>query len=163
MGIRLQCPNGHRVHVKAFLAGKRGVCPECGARFDIPADAGTAAGDATGDEIATVPATGDDATGGLDVGMVAPSPQLFPAANVKLPKKHSDQAGPADPATLDLDALAAAGGTSLLGGIGSGPGARRLADRQKKAQKMRAITLGLAVAATLLTCVLLYMVLRRAF
>jgi hypothetical protein len=162
MGIRLQCPNGHKVHVKAFLAGKRGVCPQCGARFDIPADAGVAAGDATGDEIATVPATGDEATVGPNVGLVASSPQLFPVPNAKRAEKP-DRGGPADPATLDLDALAAAGGTSLFGGLGSGPGAQRLADRQKKAQKMRAITLGLVVAATLLACVFLYIVLRRAF
>lgn len=163
MGIRLQCPNGHKVHVKAFLAGKRGVCPQCGARFDIPADAGVAAGDATGDEIATVPATGDEATVGPDVGFVASSQQHVPAPNAKRAAKPADQGGPTDPASLDLDALAAAGGTSLFGGLGSGPGAQRLADRQKKAQKMRAITLGLIVAATLLACVLLYMVLRRAF
>ncbi len=36
MGIRFLCPNGHKLNVKAFLAGKRGVCPDCGARFTIP-------------------------------------------------------------------------------------------------------------------------------
>jgi hypothetical protein len=36
MGIRLACPNGHKLHVKAFLAGKRGICPKCGATFIIP-------------------------------------------------------------------------------------------------------------------------------
>ena len=36
MGIRFECPNGHRLHVKAFLAGRRGICPDCGARFEIP-------------------------------------------------------------------------------------------------------------------------------
>lgn len=36
MGIRFSCPNGHRLHVKEFLAGKRGVCPACGAKFVIP-------------------------------------------------------------------------------------------------------------------------------
>jgi hypothetical protein len=162
MGIRLQCPNGHKVHVKAFLAGKRGVCPQCGTRFDIPTDAGVAAGDATGDEIATVSAADDEPTTGPEVGLVA-SPQPFSVPNAKRAAKPADRGSPVDPATLDLDALAAAGGTSLLGGLGSGPGARRLADRQKKAQKMRAVTLGLVVAATLLACVLLYMVLRRAF
>ena len=37
MGIRFSCPNGHKLHVKNFLAGKRGVCPECGVTVDIPA------------------------------------------------------------------------------------------------------------------------------
>ena len=37
MGIRFSCQNGHKLHVKNFLAGKRGVCPECGVTVDIPA------------------------------------------------------------------------------------------------------------------------------
>ncbi len=36
MGIRFLCPNGHRLNVKSFLAGKRGICPHCNARFEIP-------------------------------------------------------------------------------------------------------------------------------
>lgn len=36
MGIRFHCPNGHKLHVKAFLAGKRGICPECGVSVEIP-------------------------------------------------------------------------------------------------------------------------------
>jgi hypothetical protein len=37
MGIRVQCPNGHTLNVKAELAGMRGICPECGAKFPIAA------------------------------------------------------------------------------------------------------------------------------
>ncbi len=36
MGIRFLCPNGHRLNVKSFLAGKRGICPHCNAKFEIP-------------------------------------------------------------------------------------------------------------------------------
>src|SRR5829696_8910632 len=36
MGIRFNCPSGHKLNVKEFLAGKRGVCPQCGAKFVIP-------------------------------------------------------------------------------------------------------------------------------
>jgi hypothetical protein len=36
MGIRFICPNGHKLNVKAFLAGKRGLCPKCGAKVVIP-------------------------------------------------------------------------------------------------------------------------------
>ena len=36
MGIRFQCPNGHKLHVKEFLAGKRGICPDCNVRFLVP-------------------------------------------------------------------------------------------------------------------------------
>ncbi|MBQ9455348.1 MAG: DUF4339 domain-containing protein [Thermoguttaceae bacterium] len=36
MGIRFYCPNGHKLNVKEFQAGQRGICPKCHARFDIP-------------------------------------------------------------------------------------------------------------------------------
>jgi hypothetical protein len=36
MGIRFYCPNGHKLNVKSDLAGKRGICPKCEARFRIP-------------------------------------------------------------------------------------------------------------------------------
>lgn len=37
MGIHAKCPAcGHSMKLKAFLAGKRGICPKCQASFDIP-------------------------------------------------------------------------------------------------------------------------------
>ena len=39
MGIVAFCPNGHRVKVKDELAGRKGICPTCAARFRIPAKA----------------------------------------------------------------------------------------------------------------------------
>jgi hypothetical protein len=36
MGIRFYCPNGHKLNVKSFQAGKKGICPYCGAKFNIP-------------------------------------------------------------------------------------------------------------------------------
>lgn len=36
MGIRFSCPKGHKLNVKLELAGKRAICPECGARMQIP-------------------------------------------------------------------------------------------------------------------------------
>jgi hypothetical protein len=36
VGIVAFCPQGHRVKVKDQLAGRKGVCPTCGARFRIP-------------------------------------------------------------------------------------------------------------------------------
>src|SRR5438034_11770916 len=36
MGIKFHCPNGHKLNVKSFLAGKKGVCPKCGTRVRIP-------------------------------------------------------------------------------------------------------------------------------
>lgn len=37
MGIRFYCTEcGRRLNIKAFLAGKRGICPHCDARVQIP-------------------------------------------------------------------------------------------------------------------------------
>jgi len=36
MGIRFYCPNGHKLNVKSFQAGRAGICPRCGARLQIP-------------------------------------------------------------------------------------------------------------------------------
>lgn len=39
MGIRFICPNcDNKLNVKAYLAGKRGICPQCNARIRIPVD-----------------------------------------------------------------------------------------------------------------------------
>lgn len=38
MGIRFLCPEGHKLHVKTFLAGKRAVCPKCGAKVVVPSE-----------------------------------------------------------------------------------------------------------------------------
>ena len=36
MGIRFLCPQGPKLSVKSFLAGKTGFCPHCKARVEIP-------------------------------------------------------------------------------------------------------------------------------
>ena len=36
MGIRFFCPSGHKLNVKSFLAGKRAICPQCGAKVLVP-------------------------------------------------------------------------------------------------------------------------------
>ncbi|MEN6449348.1 MAG: GYF domain-containing protein [Thermoguttaceae bacterium] len=36
MGIRFYCPNGHKLNVKEFQAGRRGICPFCGVKMQIP-------------------------------------------------------------------------------------------------------------------------------
>ena len=37
MGIKFRCHAcDKKLHVKSFLAGKRGVCPKCGAKVRIP-------------------------------------------------------------------------------------------------------------------------------
>ena len=36
MGIRFYCPQGHKLNVKEFQAGRKGICPFCGAKMQIP-------------------------------------------------------------------------------------------------------------------------------
>jgi hypothetical protein len=36
MGIRFNCPNGHKMNVKDFQAGRTGICPVCGVKMRIP-------------------------------------------------------------------------------------------------------------------------------
>lgn len=36
MGIRFYCPKGHKLNVKEFQAGRRGICPYCSEKILIP-------------------------------------------------------------------------------------------------------------------------------
>jgi hypothetical protein len=83
MGIRFNCPNGHKLNVKEFLAGKRGVCPQCGAKFIIPVPAEApepvGVGQSQSVEIVISPAPGHQAAG------PAASPSvIIPIADIEL-------------------------------------------------------------------------------
>jgi hypothetical protein len=100
MGIKFLCPQGHKLHVKSFLMGKRAICPKCGARVVVPSES-TAGSDPTEsvfiqtddsetiDESAELPASqksGSDRTpasgAGLDdlASITPPSAQLTASA-----------------------------------------------------------------------------------
>jgi hypothetical protein len=49
MGIKFHCPNGHKLNVKAFLAGKKGICPKCGTKMLIPPVSEAGLADSEGD------------------------------------------------------------------------------------------------------------------
>jgi hypothetical protein len=38
MGIRFYCSNGHKLNVKEFQGGKKGICPFCGVKIRIPTE-----------------------------------------------------------------------------------------------------------------------------
>jgi len=91
MGIIAFCPQGHRVKVKDHLAGRKGICPECGTRFRIPLEtqaAGvTPAVGASAAAPATAPATAASASGlplarvvSLDAEAAAALPRALPLA-----------------------------------------------------------------------------------
>jgi hypothetical protein len=73
MGIKFNCPNGHKLNVKSFLAGKKGVCPHCGAKFRIPMEGGD-----DGDD-RPAPAHGSNGTKPRAMAVAAPTGAGVPA------------------------------------------------------------------------------------
>ncbi|MFM7244345.1 MAG: hypothetical protein ACKO40_09260 [Planctomycetaceae bacterium] len=78
MGIIAFCPAGHRMKVKDYLAGRKGICPTCGARFRIPL-----ASTVPPPHTPPRPGTGEAAVG---VAPVATIVSLDPAAAAGLPE-----------------------------------------------------------------------------
>jgi hypothetical protein len=80
MGIVSFCPQGHRVKVKDALAGKKGICPTCGARFRIPlASVEPPAPAAAGGEAAALPLA---AIVSLEAAMAERLPRAVPIDHV---------------------------------------------------------------------------------
>ena len=97
MGIVAFCPQGHRVKVKDHLAGRKGICLECGTRFRIPLESSpdlaasplaAVAGPAAAPAAATTAAqAGTSPTGtpvarvvSLDAALAATLPRAIPLA-----------------------------------------------------------------------------------
>ena len=74
MGIRFLCPNGHKLNVKAFLAGERGICPQCDAKFLVPRESG-----------AQVEAIDEVAVTSVGQDLPPPAPSLPPAPPAETP------------------------------------------------------------------------------
>jgi hypothetical protein len=88
MGIRFFCPQGHKLNVKSFLAGKTGFCPHCNAKVAIPLtstrdSSKTSEKDdaAAGDGPVTVPVTGPG-PGQLGTAPVAQPVTAYGQSNV---------------------------------------------------------------------------------
>lgn len=87
MGIVARCPNGHRIKVKDELAGRKGICPTCSARFRIPR------------KDSAPEATADSPAGALDRPPMARVVSLDPLALMALPKAYAlDEADAVDTA-----------------------------------------------------------------
>jgi hypothetical protein len=89
MGVRFQCPQGHQLHVKAELAGRRGICPECGAKFIVPSFSGGRVAEDAGT------ASSPPSKGGIPAG--SPPPQCEEA--IQTPSVFIPTAPAAAPAT----------------------------------------------------------------
>jgi hypothetical protein len=73
MGIRFYCPNGHKLNVKEFQAGRRGICPHCGAKVEIPTE--STRPPSWQEKGQTKPASDPAASGGAEAASPSGSPQ----------------------------------------------------------------------------------------
>ena len=157
MGIRFTCPNGHKLNVKEFLAGKRGVCPNCGAKFVIPA-AGEANGpDATvppiavGATIAGFPAVRDTLpsadTGPPSILISVVEPSIPPAQTPAAPSPP-----PAAPPSFDFAAIPAAPAP---------PPASNYVIRRERSRRLQMLIAVLLLLAVIVLAIVLIWVLKR--
>lgn len=109
MGIVAYCPNGHRVKVKDDLAGRKGICPECQARFRIPREAAWPPGGASAPPDAAAHPVARVVS--LDPAVAAGLPRAFGAGPVvatkaaERPPHNAPAAPPADVAVPPSFAL----------------------------------------------------------
>ncbi len=110
MGIRFFCPRGHKLNVKSYQAGQRGICPVCGAKVQIPWEStrpGSKGPEAT-------PGAAQNAPGKSEsMGVPVPSEILPVGPAPSTQPFHSGQQRPASggtaPSTLEKAADAASG------------------------------------------------------
>jgi len=107
MGIKFECVHcGHTLHVKDFLAGKRGICPHCQGKIDIPNSPGSSSQAEEGATIAVEirAATDEQPIREKDVPTVASQ-----ALNAQIPTSPTAGVAAAADATI-VDRPAAAAG-----------------------------------------------------
>ena len=112
MGIMAQCPNGHRVKVKDHLAGRKGLCPVCGAKFRVPKPVSVPGRSAT--TAAEEPDLPVARIIPLDPAVVATLPRALPPGASRALVREAEQPEPEEPEaetfeseSLDADPVAA--------------------------------------------------------
>lgn len=159
MGIRVTCPNGHKLHVKSHLAGKRGICPKCGASTPIPAEAPAA-------QVGVLPSQASqfdrfDSAASIVISVAAPpTPVVAPSIQpppIILPAENP--ATPAPAATSAPESLAKAPVT-IEPTAPESAATKYVAHRARSRRNQLAITIVLLTAVIVLAVVLIW-VLRR--
>jgi hypothetical protein len=167
MGIRVSCPNGHKLNVKEQLAGKRGICPVCRATFDIPS-----AGELRPAEPAAIVSGGavvHASNTGVHVAPAAKSvvipvvePVLTAAAAISPPPSlavtsseapQAQQAPPSAPIAIHSQ-------VSVSEALES-PSARFIAKRMRSRRNQTTLAIALLVAVILLAGLLIWVLSRR--
>ncbi len=154
MGIRFTCPNGHKLNVKEHLAGKRGVCPSCGAKVVIPAASEANGGSATAPPSAVGAATADfpvirDAPTIADTGATSVIISVEPPIPPAQPPAASIRP-PAAPPAFDFATVPAAPAPSPV----SNYAIRRARNRRLQMQIAVVLLLAVIVLAIVLVWVL---------
>lgn len=169
MGIRFTCPSGHKLHVKAFLAGKRGVCPHCGAKFVIPfpqeVAQSTAAGSQTRDSRQDGLAEVLTASTSIIIGVVdAPSAITAPADSHSSPEVSTDSAeSTASTSTADPPTVAPPPTVdTAIEAAAESPAARHVSRRVRRRRKQVNTAIVLLAAVIVLTLVLIWVLQRGA-
>jgi hypothetical protein len=161
MGIRFLCPNGHKLHVKSFLAGKRGVCPKCGVSVIIPNEVEPAASIASG-SVSQIPAsqsftidrtagTVDTASQSIIIAVADPAPTSAshePVPRVVVPEPPQL---PPQETVFELPAAAEASST---------PADRYVARRARNRRNQVYIAIVLLVSVIVLAAVLVFVLQR---
>lgn len=86
MGIKFECPNGHKLHVKSFLAGKKGLCPDCGVKLVIPGGTGE-------QDDPSSPETGGTTAIGSTASIAPPPPIVEPEPRKEVQQVQQEPVG----------------------------------------------------------------------
>jgi hypothetical protein len=100
MGIKFLCPGGHKLHVKAFLAGRKAVCPKCGQKVLVPTESESQFAGKKESHAGSIGETSDTSTAGsISATLEMPIPL------VDLPHASRSSGSVADPISEDPDAV----------------------------------------------------------
>ena len=97
MGIRFVCEScNHKLHVKTFLAGKRGICPHCDARVRIPETEDSSRRTQVSEQRAANRVVTHENGGNLasDVESVSVAPQVHDVGAGEVSQQHQPAIGP---------------------------------------------------------------------
>jgi len=110
MGIRFYCPNGHKLNVKDFQAGRKGICPFCGTKMQIPLESTRSSSRrrrSQGAESVSRAASGATVAemGSPTVAATAPRPDQYPTTTDDADSSAAAEADSADPLAEAGDAV----------------------------------------------------------
>jgi len=180
MGIRFACPNGHKLNVKDELAGRRALCPNCGARIVVPAaDQGSRvasvspAADSVGatsnlvfpstalPPVSDAPAPGDDvAPAGTEAPVNSAPPLMVPLATPPVGARPPLRGGARGPARSVGSPSGTAEPAITDAPTDTAPVIQYLSHRRRRRQKQLTVAIVLLLAVIVLAIVLVWVVQR---